>query len=288
MYDFHTPCTQDIPWLKKALAQAQSPCCDYTVGNLLGWSSFFNEKIAKIEDCLVMNIDANELFGFPQGSNYKKALAAVISSYENPSFFLLTDNECEILEEMFPGKYNYYPSENHFDYVYRTEELATLKGRKYHSKRNHISYFEKNFDWKYEELSSDSLAECIKMNEEWFRENEEKDPYGIDIEHKVLNFALENYESLNFRGGLIRVDGSIVAFTFGEKLNDNTFNTHFEKAYSTIRGAYPMINMLFARETISDFEFVNREDDAGSEGLRKAKLSYHPEFIVRKYTAVKI
>ena len=288
MYDFHTPRKEDIPWLKKALAEAQSPCCDYTVGNLLGWSSFFNEKIAKIEDCLVMNIEGNELFGFPQGNNFKNALDAIFSSYENPSFFLLTDKERNILEELFPGKFNFYPSENYFDYVYRTEDLATLKGRKYHSKRNHISFFEKNYNWKYEELSADSLAECIKMNEEWFLENEEKDPFGIETEHKVLNFALNNYEELNFRGGLIRVDGKIVAFTFGEKLNENTFNTHFEKAYSCIRGAYPMINMLFARETIKDFEFVNREDDAGSEGLRKAKQSYHPASIVDKYTAVRI
>ena len=288
MYEFHTPCAEDVHWLRKTLSEAQSPCCDYTVGNLLGWSLFFNEKIAKIENCLVLNIDKNQLFGFPQGHNYKNALNAICREYENPSFFLLTENECKILNEQFPGQYAFYPSENHYDYVYRTEDLATLKGRKYHSKRNHISFFEKNYDWKYEELSADSLAECIKMNEEWFLENEEKDPYGIDIEHQVLNFALENYGELNFRGGLIRIDGKIAAFTFGEKLNDNTFNTHFEKAYSCIRGAYPMINMLFARETINDFDLVNREDDAGSEGLRKAKFSYHPAFIVEKYTAVKI
>ena len=99
-----------------------------------------------------------------------------------------------------------------------------------------------------------------------------------------LNFA--HFEEIGGIGGVLRIDGEVVAFTFGERLNDNTFDTHFEKAYSDIRGAYPMINQLVAKTLLSDYEFINREDDVGSEGLRSAKLSYHPEFLVKKYSAV--
>jgi hypothetical protein len=118
--------------------------------------------------------------------------------------------------------------------------------------------------------------------------NLEKDQDGIEVEGEVLKFCFDNYSKLDFIGGLIRIDGEVVAFTFGEKLNENTFDTHFEKAYSTVRGAYPMINREFAKNTINCFEYVNREDDVGSEGLRKAKLSYHPEILLEKFTAVKL
>lgn len=288
MYDFHTPCEDDTEWLKRTLKEAQPESCDYTLGYILGWCSQYNAQIAEIDNCLVMKVENNNLFGFPQGTNREKALETIINNYDSPSFYGIVKSECDLLKEKYPNEYSYYPSRDLFDYVYRTENLATLKGKKYHSKRNHISFFEKNYNWKYEEITADSLGECIKLNEEWFKQNEEKDPFAIDTERRVLNFAFDNYEKLHFRGGLIRVDGKIVAFTFGEKLNDRMFCTHFEKAVSEIRGAYPMINMMFARETISDFLLVNREDDAGSEGLRKSKLSYHPEFLLEKFTAVKL
>lgn len=288
MLDFHTPCREDVSWLKNVLHDAQPQCCDYTVGNILAWCEQYNTLITEIEGCLVAKVDGNNLFGFPQGRSFEKTLEIIFNNFEAPSFYGLTKKECEFLDVKYNGMFNFYESRKSFDYVYRTEDLATLKGKKYHSKRNHISYFEKNFNWKYEEITPASLGECIKFNEEWFNRNEEKDPYGIEIERKALHFAFENYELLKFKGGLLKVDGDIVAFTFGEMLNDNTFNTHFEKADADVRGAYPMINMLFARESLKEFEYINREDDVGSEGLRKAKMSYHPEFLVEKYTAVKI
>ena len=101
-----------------------------------------------------------------------------------------------------------------------------------------------------------------------------------------MNF--DHFVEIGCVGGVLRVDGDVVAFTFGERLNDNTFDTHFEKAFSDIRGAYPMINMLFAKNMLTDYELVNREDDVGSEGLRSAKLSYHPEILIEKYAAINI
>lgn len=288
MYDFHSPTVKDASWLMEILMEAQPESCEYTVGNILGWHSFYGAEIAEIENCLVTKIKKNNLFGFPKGNNRKNALNTIFSEFDYPSFYGLTGKECDWLRENFPDEYVFYPSRNSFDYVYKVENLATLKGKKYHSKRNHISYFEKNFSWKYEAITPNTLHECIEMNEDWFKENIDKDPDGIENERKVLEFAFDNYERFDYRGGLLRVDGRIVAFTFGEKLNDTTFDTHFEKAFSSIRGAYPMINMLFARESLSDFEYVNREDDTGSEGLRKAKLSYHPDILLEKFTAVKL
>lgn len=288
MYEFHSPTVDEVLWLKDVLNEAQPESCEYSVGNILGWHSFYGAEIAEIKGCLVTKIKKNNLFGFPKGNNIKEALEVIFSEFDYPSFYGLTVKECDWLRENFPEEYVFYPSRNSFDYVYKVENLATLKGKKYHSKRNHISYFEKNYNWSYEAITPDTLHECVEMNEEWFNENTDKDSDGIETERKVLNFAFDNYDRFDYRGGLLRVDGRIVAFTFGEKLNDTTFDTHFEKAFSSVRGAYPMINMMFAREGISDFEFVNREDDVGSEGLRKAKLSYHPDFLLEKFTAVKL
>lgn len=288
MYNFHQPKIEEIDWLKKIISESQPLSCEYAVGNLVGWCTYYGAEIANIEDTLVSKIIKNDLFGFPKGNNWKEALYSIKSHYEFPSFYGLVQSEREKLDSEFPGEYNFYPSRNSFDYIYRVSDLANLSGKKYHSKRNHISYFQKNYDWSYEEISKANIHECIEMNERWFLLNVDKNPDGIDAERNVLKLAFDNYDKFDYSGALLRVNGKVVAFTFGEELNSNTFVTHFEKAYSDIRGAYPMINMLFAQNSINKYEFVNREDDVGSEGLRKAKLSYYPEILLEKFTAVKI
>lgn len=288
MFDFHQPTMQDFDWLQNILTEAQPMSCEYALSNIIGWSTHYGAQIAEVEDCLVAKIKKNEVFGFPKGQNWEAALLSLKKQYDYPSFYGLTLEEKEKLESVFPSEYTFYPSRNSFDYIYRVAELANLTGKKYHSKRNHISYFKKNYEWSYEKMNKDNLNECISMNEKWYENNVDKDPEGIAAERQVLNLCFSNFNKFRFIGGVLRVNNEVVAFTFGEELNKNTFVTHFEKAYTEIRGAYPMINNQFALNTISDYEFVNREDDIGSEGLRKAKLSYYPEILLEKFTAVKI
>lgn len=288
MFEFHQPTIEEIDWLKEVIREAQPESCEYAVSNLIGWCTHYGAEIANIEGTLVSKIKKNDLFGFPKGSNWEKALYAIKNEYEYPSFYGLIQKEKDLLEKHFPGEYNFFPSRNSFDYVYKVSDLANLNGKKYHSKRNHISYFQKNYDWSYEEINESNIRECIQMNEKWFLLNVDKNPDGIDAERKVLKLIFDNYEKFGFLGGVLRVNGEVVAFTFGEELNKNTFVTHFEKAFSSVRGAYPMINMMFAKNTLVNYEYVNREDDVGSEGLRKAKLSYYPAILLEKFTAVKI
>ncbi len=288
MFDFHRPAIDELDWLHSVLGQAQPMSCEYAASNLIGWCEHYGAEIANVKDCLVSKIKNNNLFGFPKGDNWREALLEIKANYDEPSFYGLIEDEKAKLEETFPQEYNFYPSRNNFDYIYKVSDLATLSGKKYHSKRNHISYFKKNYDWSYEEISTANLDECIEMNEQWFLMNVDKDPNGIDAEREVLKLAFDNFERFGFLGGILRVNGRVVAFTFGEELNETTFVTHFEKAFSDIRGAYPIINMLFAERTLTSYEYVNREDDVGSEGLRKAKLSYHPAILLEKFTAVKI
>ena len=285
---FHKPAFDDIKWMKEKLKESQPKCCDFSSGNLIGWSRFFNGRVGEIDDCLVVRVKDEASFCFPKGKNYEQALKTIVSEYGYPDFYTLEKHETEIIEKLFPGKYSFKAVRNSFDYVYSREKLATLKGKKYHAKRNHISYFEKNNNWSFEPLSRKNIADCVAMNEKWYELNVEKDRVGIEHEREVLRMNFEHFEEIGCVGGVLRVDGDVVAFTFGERLNDNTFDTHFEKAFSDIRGAYPMINMLFAKNMLTDYELVNREDDVGSEGLRSAKLSYHPEILMEKYAAINI
>lgn len=284
---FHRPAFEDIKWMKEKLKESRPLCCEFSVGNLMGWSKYYDGRIGEIEDCLVVRLYKYDSFCFPKGSNYLNALKYIVEEYDFPNFSFLEKRETEIIEEIFPGKYEFIPDRNGFDYVYSGESLATLNGNKYHSKRNHISYFERTFNWEFDALTVDCIDECIAMNEKWYTLNVDKDRESIEDEREVLRLNFAHFEEIGGTGGVLRIDGEVVAFTFGERLNENTFVTHFEKAYSDIRGAYPMINQLFAQTLLTDYKYINREDDVGSEGLRSAKLSYHPEFLVEKFTAVR-
>ncbi len=292
MLDFHSPSLQDKKWAKELLSFSQYMGCEYSFGNMLIWSPIFNTKITRYKEFLITKGGGNvPSYCCPAGrGDIKSTVTELITDarqYGHPfKMFGLTAKCVDIYNELFPNKFIFEPYREGFDYIYSTEDLINLDGKKYHGKRNHIAAFKKNNLWSYEIITEDNIDECILMNNEWELDNREKNPKDIDEELSAINQAFKNYFSLDFTGALIRVDGKPVAFTIGEKLNNETFCTHIEKAYSEIRGAYPMINREFAANALRGYKYINREEDAGSEGLRKAKLSYNPVILLEKYTAV--
>ena len=207
----------------------------------------------------------------------------------------LTPRQMAELEEFFPGEFAFTADGDGYDYLYQIGKLADLGGKKLHAKRNHINRFiENNPTWVYEEITPESLPECLEMDQEWYRSSlqregaaEERD---LGDEGVALRAAIEHYQALGLEGGLIRVEGRVVAFTMGDKLSSDTYDVHFEKAYSEIQGAYAMINREFSRwvrERHPGIQYLNREDDMGVEGLRKAKESYYPDLMVEKHTAMR-
>lgn len=135
----------------------------------------------------------------------------------------------EKVEAMFPGKFEFEPLRDSYDYIYLTENLINLPGKKFHGKRNHIAAFVRDNEWSYEPITADNLDECIAMNAEWERRNREKDPEAMDDELDAINISFKNYFELGFVGGLLRANGEVVAFTFGEEMNPEMFCTHIEK-----------------------------------------------------------
>lgn len=290
--EFHSPTLADKNWVQKAFNEEQTDCCEYCFGNIFMWSQIYENKICNYNGIFIsLDFTDTPAFCYPVGNGDKRSAIEALIKYSKQNgivlmFFGMTERNRDELNALFPNQFHFYEERDCFDYLYTSESLANLTGRKLASKRNHISYFEKTFDWKYEPINKDNIEQCLLLNDHWERLNHEKNPEEIENEHVAIKKALLNFFDLELEGGVLTIENEIVAFTFGERLNDNTFCTHVEKAYGNIRGAYQMINREFARQLKDRYEFINREEDTGSEGLRRAKLSYHPHRLVVKYSAV--
>ena len=169
------------------------------------------------------------------------------------------------------------------DYVYRTQDLILLPGHKYDGKRNHIHNFTRNYDFAYAEIDPRSLPEAIEFQRRWFDERGRTDLPGLAAEDQAVHELLRHYQDLPVVGATVRVDGRIEAFAIGAQLNPDTAMVIVEKANSEIRGLYQAMNQMFCENTLSRYTWVNREQDAGDLGLRRAKLSYCPHHMVAKY-----
>ena len=171
-----------------------------------------------------------------------------------------------------------------FDYIYRTEDLITLKGRKYHRKKNHLNQFVKHHRFEYRKLEPQMKKDCLALAEQWcvIKHCEESPP--LAGEEAAIREAVQNMEALDFTGGAVVVDGKVEAFSLGEPLNDTTAVVHIEKANADFQGIYAVINQKFLEHEWTRFEYVNREQDLGEEGLRKAKESYFPDHLLEKYS----
>jgi hypothetical protein len=172
-----------------------------------------------------------------------------------------------------------------WDYVYLTSDLADLPGDKYHPKRNFIARCLSKHECEYSKIDSSIVRDCLQLQTEWCDLRTCKLVPGLEAEDRAIKAAFDNYEHLGIFGGAVYVDRGLEAFTLAESLNNDTAVIHFEKANPEIEGLYQVINQWFCQNALRDFKFVNREQDLGIAGLRKAKLSYHPHHMVEKYIA---
>lgn len=292
MLEFRNPVLEDKLWAGKILKSSSFYGCEYTFGNIMMWNEVYKNKIARFEDFLVTCSHGDQImFAFPAGDGDLKKIISEMENYaaslgQKLKIFGVTEKSMDALEKLFPGKFTFTMHRGSCDYIYLTEKLAQLKGKKFHGKRNHIAAFEKAFpQWKYHEIDKSNIDLCIDMNRRWEKENLERNPRDLSNEQKAISIAFENFFDLGLVGGFITANDSVVAYTIGEEINSEVFCTHIEKAFGDVRGAYPIINREFAKNTICSYKYVNREEDLGEEGLRKAKLSYQPDILLEKYTA---
>lgn len=264
--------------------------CEFSFANLVSWRFMYDTKYAIIDDFLVLryNSGGNDTFMMPIGKGsadivVKKLIEEVLS--QGIPFKMYA--ACHFMEKQvskeLSSRFIFESNRDSFDYVYNREELATLKGNKYQQKRNHVNRFMKTYpNWKYESATPKLIRLCIEKETEWYNTNEDYRHQNIDNERQALLFAMNHAEEIGIKGGVLSVDNEVIAFTFGFPINHKTFGVHFEKADIRYTGAFTVINQMFANDIPAEFEFVNREEDLGIEGLRKAKLSYNPEFLITK------
>ena len=301
MIEFKTPAPADKTWVGGLLARGNYRGCDYNFTNIFVWKKTYQVEIAQSGGFLLTHLCGRMgcSYLYPAGAGDVaaaiEALRADAARRGQPlRLVCLTRRQMAELEEFFPGQFDYVADRDGYDYLYEIDRLADLGGKKLHAKRNHINRFiENNPTWVFEEITPDSLSECLEMDREWYRRSlqQEEEPEERDLgdEGIALRTAMEHYHDLGLEGGLIRVYGEVVAFTMGDMLSADTYDVHFEKAYGELQGAYAMINREFARwvrQRHSEVKYLNREDDLGVEGLRKAKLSYYPDLMVEKYAAI--
>ncbi|WP_104761360.1 DUF2156 domain-containing protein [Helicobacter cetorum] len=262
---------------------------DVSFVNCFLWQHARLIKVAVIKDCLVIQTtykNQKPFYFYPIGKNVNECIKELLKLEKNLEFHSLSLEQMESLKENFVGVFEFVYNRDRSDYVYSIEELIALKGKKYHKKKNHLNQFLKNYpDFVYEKISSKNKKEVLEISKEWFLKSATND-LGLINENKGIMSVLENYESLDLKGGLVRVDKEIVAFSFGEILNENTALIHIEKARLDIVGAYQIINQQLLLNEFSHLTYANREEDLGLEGLRRAKMSYNPVFFTDKYEAV--
>ncbi|MGB8455084.1 MAG: phosphatidylglycerol lysyltransferase domain-containing protein [Anaerocolumna sp.] len=290
MEQFKKMTIEDRDILAKYLGMQKHRACDYSVGNLILWSNVYDTQFAIKQDMLFIKFIKGEdhYFAYPIGNGDLKQAFEWLFAYceeQNIEFKmnLIEPSMYEEIKKIYPDEYEISYIRDNADYVYSVEDLKNLAGKMYHGKKNHTNKFLKtNEDWAYETITEENTEECIEMVLEWGKENGCFEDKSKADEICVLIKGLKARKELDMTGGIIRAGGRIVALTMGEESDEDMFIIHFEKAFADVNGAYPMINQQFIIHELSNYTYVNREEDMGIKGLRKAKESYHPVFMAEK------
>lgn len=276
----------------------RSRTCDRTFTNLFCWQHYFRTAWAESEGWLVVRAFINGerraayiLLSKEDAPDYTEILPKVEADSSRLGLPLtlmgLTEQECDELRQQCPDTFVFDKNRDFADYVYRTEELRTLKGRKFAQKRNHVNKFKSLYpQYRYEPITDENIDDCLRLEEEWIAQHPDNE--SAQGEREVIQMGLGHFTELGLVGGTLYLDNQIIAFTYGSPVNNDMFCTHVEKADIRYEGVYQMINQQFVLHLPDNYTLVNREEDMGIAGLRKAKMSYEPVEMAYKTTALKL
>ncbi|HRU95362.1 MAG TPA: phosphatidylglycerol lysyltransferase domain-containing protein [Anaerolineae bacterium] len=289
--DFRPLTLEDRDFITSRLWAYQPQVSEMTFTNLFIWQTIYQTSWAVLDDHLLFLVqDEGERFYFlpPMGPGPRLEIARTALRWLRTAWAVETPRieraDARLAEELRAAEgFTIEPTREHFDYVYAREALATLAGRKYSAKRNHINSFLREHTYVYEPMNTANIEECLRVACIWCEKHRCEDDMSLLEERDAVFAALKHFDALQVVGGVIRVDGLVQAFTIGEMLNQDTFVVHIEKADPDIRGLYPLINQQFAQHGAEGATWINREQDMGEPGLRRAKESYYPHHFVEKF-----
>jgi hypothetical protein len=282
---------EDREIIQKSLWDYQPETSELTFTNLFIWRHCYGLAWARHQDWLLVTGHSPDggawalpPIGPPPRIEISRRLLAWLREVQAVADPCLERVDRRLVSELqsAPG-FSLEPTRDHFDYVYRSQDLMDLAGGKYHSKRNYINTFKQSYAYRYEPFTSEHMPFCLDLAEAWCAVRRCEEDLGLMEERQAVGEALKNFSALNLKGGIILMEGKVQAFTLGELLNRETAVIHIEKANPEIRGLYAVINQEFCRQAWADTPFINREQDLGEPGLRSAKLSYHPHHLVEKF-----
>lgn len=288
---------EDKQWIDPLLRVSDLRGCHQNFTNLFAWSEINHYTIDRFQDRLIVKAQPEAgsvpYYFYPAGTgDLVQAVDAMQQDAQRcgHAFLMSGLSEANVaqMQELFADQFAYTPQRDYFDYIYYLDKLVSLAGKKLHAKRNHINYFKKNYTWQVQPITEENIGECWDMNVQWCIQNDCLESGHLIEEYCAVKRCFDHYDALELEGALLRKDDKIIAYTMGEKLNSNTYVIHIEKAFSDVRGSYQMINREFAeivRNKYPEIVYMNREEDVGQEGLRKAKLSYYPDEMEEKYQA---
>ena len=292
MLQFHPISLADRAPVSRYLTEKNYPGAQYSFGNLFIWRNSYRAELCEEDGFLYVKSGEPGQYRFmcPIGSGDLRRAVNRLREWCRAAgcplhLAWVPAEDRARLETLFPGEISVFSDRDAFDYLYERERLVTLAGRKLQPKRNYLNRIRRK-NWSYEPVTRENLAECLEMQRQWCRAHNHCAEDSVHAESCAVRQAFCHFWELGFVGGCIRLDGRIVAYTIGEPLNSDTFIVHIEKAFSEVEGAYPLMNQQFAANAMEGYTYVNREDDAGSEGLRRAKLSYDPFRLLEDYNVV--
>jgi len=280
---------EDKPLLDGAFTQFSPLISEFTFTNLFIWRHAYQLKISRFQDliCLLSEKGENSFFFPPIGEGDMVKCYWILFQYLGEKG--IPEKIARVPEEVvarMDWKAEGFVAEldrDQSDYIYLTQDLIQLQGRKYHRKRNHIKQFKEKYSYQYIPLTSDWISECLQLETAWCDlRNCDASP-GLANESIAIKEAFNHFEELGVKGGAVLINGKVEAFTLGEPLNRETVVIHIEKANPAFEGLYSLINQAFLEHQWSEHTYVNREQDLGEEGLKKAKESYFPHHMVNKY-----
>jgi len=280
----------DADILKPFLLKANELTCEISFVNLLLWQPLYNNCYCIEDGILYLKSysDNIQTYSLPFG-NIKTGVEKIIKHSREPFpiFWAQEGQRFQQFKKHYGKYYDIIESRNEFDYIYNSVDLINLSGKKYHSKRNHISSFSKQFDWHYEDINAQNIHLVKKCAESWYNQKASRMDEELKTEMRGVKLMLQHMQTLDIKGGVIIIDNQAVAFTLGSPINNDIYNIHIEKAIEGYETAYTVINREFAAHNLQNYKYINREDDLGLEGLRKSKLSYKPELLLPKYICTK-
>lgn len=314
MIKFKDLMTDDRQLIQSYTLWGERQNCDLSFGNLISWKFLYNTQFAIVNDYLVFRFHYNRHLAYmmpvakpqPQEDGTFKVKPCdecsieVIKAIRDDSIAMghpfLMMGVCnymrDLIEQRFPDTFDIKPNRDFADYIYTREKLVNLSGKKLQSKRNHINKFKSLYpNYEYRALTPDLIPQCLALEKQW-RKVSKDDTDETDLDEELseelrsMTRAFNRWDRLGLVGGTIWIDNTLVAFTFGCPINQTTFDVCVEKADVNYEGAFTIINQEFVKHLPEKYFYINREEDMGDEGLRRAKESYKPDILLEKNTVM--